>query len=99
ASGCCSQTLAVTGTETFYNLTTNEAYWLDIASGALITTGTFTQTAGQIKTGTIQAQGGVTVGAGATGGDATLQVTSAGNQIIEGNGGTLPNLQVSKPSG
>src|SRR5439155_1603309 len=97
------KTWDVNGTETFNNLTVNNPAFsqlLTIASGdTLIVGGTFTQTAGAINTGTIQAQGAVVVGAGAIGGNATLQVLAAGAQTIEGNGGNLPNLQVSKPSG
>ena len=93
----------VNGTETFNNLTVNKqsgGWQLFIAAGdTLIVGGTFTHTDGVIHTGTIQAQGAVVVGAGADGGSGTIQITSAGAQTIEGNGGMLPSLQVSKPSG
>ncbi len=95
-----SGTWDVAGTETFNHLTVNKNAALTIAAGdTLIVGGTFTYTDGQIVTGTIQAQGAVAVGAGADGGSGTLQITSAGAQTIEGNGGILPTLRVSKPSG
>ncbi len=92
----------VAGTETFNNFTVYKTFGdsLHIALGdTLIVGGTFTHTEGGIHTGTVQAQGAVMVGAAAGGGTATVQIMAPGAQTIEGNGGMLPHLQVSKPNG
>ncbi|MBI1907859.1 hypothetical protein HYS28_00365 [Candidatus Uhrbacteria bacterium] len=86
-----SVTVDVASTETFSALTINktDGQTLTVASGdALITTGTLTLTDGAVGTGTLEAQAGVTVGANADGGDATLKFSGGNGQTFNLTGAT-----------
>ncbi|KND46768.1 MAG: Fibronectin type III domain protein [Parcubacteria bacterium C7867-006] len=87
--------------ETFYNLTLNAGGMLTIASGdTLIVTGTYTATAGGINTGTVEAQGGVTIGSSSTSGSGTVSFLVAGDQVITNSGGGgIGKININKPSG
>src|SRR6185503_816807 len=97
-----SQTWDVAGTETFNNLTVNLSTTnLTIASGdTLIVGGTFTHTNGFINTGTIEAQGAVTIGALADGGTGLLTFTGTANQTYTQGADAMDGLvTVNKVSG
>jgi len=94
----------VATSETFYNFTVNA--WgggptVTIASGdTLVVTSTFTHTNGAISTGTIEAQAGVTIGAGADNSTGTLSFLVAGDQVITNTGGgSTGKLNINKASG
>src|SRR3989344_4347595 len=86
------RTLDVTTSETFNNFTVNVPDTVVISSGdILIVTNTFTHTDSWINTGTIEAQGAVTIGSGADGGSALLKFTGSAAQTYTDNGGNEMN--------
>lgn len=90
------------GSATFNNVTFNAARRFTIASGTTLTvSGTLSLTDGTINTGTLAAQGNVTIGASADGGTATLSLTGTGDQTITGNSGGVfqDTLDIYKSSG
>lgn len=94
-TGTGDRTIDVNASQTLVNLTINKAAdgnIITIAAGdALVLTGTLTLTNGQVNTGTLQAQGDVSLGAGFDGGDAVLQFTGAATQSMTDSGGVLPS--------
>src|SRR5207249_2962702 len=96
-------TVDVPGSVNFNNVTVDMAGApLTITSGETLNVlGTFTHTDGPINTGTIAAQGNVTINAGADGGTAVLQFTGGNAQTYTDNGGTKTtgNITVNKTVG
>ena len=101
-TGTSNIIIDVATSETFNNLTfsTIGGGGATIASGdTLVVLGTLTHSTAPLLTGTIEARGNVTVGAGAGGGDATISFLIAGDQTITSGGGTTGKLNINKPSG
>jgi len=94
-TGSGDRTIDVNASDTLVNLTINKAAdgnIITIAAGdTLILTGTLTLTNGQVNTGTLQAQGDVSLASTFDGGDAVLQFTGAGTQTMTDSGGVLPS--------
>jgi len=92
--------LNITGDFTFNNLTFDSNDTFTITGGTTITTaGTLALTDGEINTGTVNGENGVTVGASFLGGNAILELTVAGDQAITGAGGTAPDtVNINKTS-
>jgi len=62
--------------------------------------GTLALTDDKINTGTINAEGDVTLGSGFSGGSATVTLTGAGAQSLTSSGGQMPaTFNINKPSG
>jgi len=81
--------LTITGTETYNNVTFygNDSSIFTIASGTTLTvTGTLTLTDGTVNTGTIIAQGNITLASTFDGGTAALTITGTANQTLTGGG-------------
>ena len=85
--------------QTFNNLTRSggNATTLTITSGdTLVVTGTLTLTEGAVGTGTLEAQGGVTVGSGYDGGNSPLTFSGSATQSFDLTGATgLYNSDIS----
>ena len=97
-------TIDVPGSDTFLNLTLVSGTKTIAAGDVLTVTGVTTLTAGTLNgTGTLEAQGNLTVASGFTGGTATLLVDGAGAQTFTGAAttaaGNLPLFVINKASG
>ncbi|HLB32207.1 MAG TPA: fibronectin type III domain-containing protein, partial [Patescibacteria group bacterium] len=94
-TGSGDRTIDVNTSDTLVNLTINKAAdgnIITIATGdTLVLTGTLTLTNGQVNTGTLQAQGDVSLASTFDGGDGILQFTGAATQTLTDGGGVLPS--------
>lgn len=82
-------TMTITGSHALNNVEFRSTATKTIASGTTLTAaGTLTLTDGIINTGTLEAQGNVTVAAGADGGTAALTFSGGNAQTYTDNGGT-----------
>ncbi len=98
------QYVNVATTETFYNLTVNtmdNTRWVNLSGDSIVIANTLTLTNGYVNTGTIQAQGDVTVDSGFDGGTALLQFTGTNDQTYTDAGGNEPNgdITINKTGG
>ncbi len=98
-------TIDVSSSETFNNLTLTAGTKTIAAGDTLTASGATTLTAGALNgvTGTLAAQGPISLAAGYGGGTATLLINGAGAQTLTGSttnaAGSLPVLVIDKPSG
>ncbi len=96
-------TIDVNASETFNDLRFTAGAKTVAAGDTLVANGLLTLTAGSIVTGTVAAQGDVSVALGYGGGSGTLLVSGAGAQTLTdaatSASGNLPNLVINKPSG
>ncbi len=98
-------TIDVNSSETFNNLTLTSGTKTIAAGDTLVAIGATSLTAGALNgaTGTLAAQGSVSLAAGYGGGTATVLINGAGAQTLTGSttnaAGSLPVLVIDKPSG
>ena len=96
-------TIDVNASETFNDLRFTAGAKTVAAGDTLVANGLLTLTAGSIVTGTVAAQGDVSVALGYGGGSGTLLISGGGAQTLTdaatSASGNLPNFVINKPSG